>query len=147
MGVHNPSDNSNATCYGTLESDGGTYEVWMKWRINAPSIISGPSARCDTSVAPSTRPGTSKHTEKQASLSVAITTWHLLSRVSRVVALRTLQSVLRHRQPYRSRRHPGRVPRFPSVPILACQSFEILTDQCQIIGYSLETLNSIDPGI
>ncbi|KAH7303906.1 concanavalin A-like lectin/glucanase domain-containing protein [Stachybotrys elegans] len=39
MGVHNPSDNSNATCYGTLESDGGTYEVWMKWRINAPSII------------------------------------------------------------------------------------------------------------
>ena len=39
MGVHNPSDNSNATCYGTFESDGGTYEVWMKWRINAPSII------------------------------------------------------------------------------------------------------------
>ncbi|KAK8117332.1 endo-beta-xylanase [Apiospora kogelbergensis] len=39
MGVHNPSDNANATCFGTLETDGGTYEVWMKWRINAPSII------------------------------------------------------------------------------------------------------------
>ena len=36
---HNPTDNSNHTCYGTFESDGGTYEVWRKWRINQPSII------------------------------------------------------------------------------------------------------------
>lgn len=36
---HNPTDNSNHTCYGTFESDGGTYEVWRKWRVNAPSII------------------------------------------------------------------------------------------------------------
>jgi endo-1,4-beta-xylanase len=39
FGIHNPSDNANSTCYGTFESDGGTYEVWMKWRVNAPSII------------------------------------------------------------------------------------------------------------
>ncbi|KAH7309050.1 concanavalin A-like lectin/glucanase domain-containing protein [Stachybotrys elegans] len=39
FGHHNPSDNRNSTCYGTFESDGGTYEVWMKWRVNAPSII------------------------------------------------------------------------------------------------------------
>jgi endo-1,4-beta-xylanase len=39
MGVHNPSDNINATCYGTFQSDGGTYELWMKWRVNEPSII------------------------------------------------------------------------------------------------------------
>ncbi|KEY70117.1 hypothetical protein S7711_08648 [Stachybotrys chartarum IBT 7711] len=38
FGVHNPSDNANSTCYGTFQSDGGTYEVWMKWRVNAPSI-------------------------------------------------------------------------------------------------------------
>ena len=36
---HNPTDNSNHTCYGTFESDGGTYEVWRKWRVNQPSII------------------------------------------------------------------------------------------------------------
>jgi len=36
---HNPTDNSNHTCYGTFDSDGGTYEVWRKWRINAPSIL------------------------------------------------------------------------------------------------------------
>ena len=36
---HNPSDNSNHTCHGTFESDGGVYEVWRKWRINAPSIV------------------------------------------------------------------------------------------------------------
>ena len=36
---HNPTDNSNHTCYGTFDSDGGTYEVWRKWRVNAPSII------------------------------------------------------------------------------------------------------------
>ncbi|EHA50618.1 hypothetical protein MCOR27_010990 [Pyricularia oryzae] len=39
MGVHNPADNRNATCHGRIQSDGGTYEVWSKWRINAPSII------------------------------------------------------------------------------------------------------------
>jgi endo-1,4-beta-xylanase len=39
FGNHNPSDNANSTCYGTFQSDGGTYEVWMKWRVNAPSII------------------------------------------------------------------------------------------------------------
>lgn len=39
MGIHNPSDNPNATCYGTHQTDGGTYEVWMKWRVDAPSII------------------------------------------------------------------------------------------------------------
>ena len=39
FGIHNPSDNANSTCYGTFQSDGGTYEVWMKWRVNAPSII------------------------------------------------------------------------------------------------------------
>lgn len=39
FGVHHPADNRNSTCYGTFESDGGTYEVWMKWRVNAPSII------------------------------------------------------------------------------------------------------------
>ncbi|KAI0394622.1 concanavalin A-like lectin/glucanase domain-containing protein [Xylariaceae sp. FL0594] len=38
MGNHNPSDNSSATQYGCLESDGGTYEIWQKERINAPSI-------------------------------------------------------------------------------------------------------------
>ena len=39
MGIHNPSDNINATCYGTHQTNGGTYEVWMKWRVDAPSII------------------------------------------------------------------------------------------------------------
>jgi endo-1,4-beta-xylanase len=39
FGVHHPADNKNSTCYGTFESDGATYEVWMKWRVNAPSII------------------------------------------------------------------------------------------------------------
>ena len=39
FGIHNPSDNANSTCYGTFQSDGGTYEVWMKWRVNAPSIV------------------------------------------------------------------------------------------------------------
>ncbi|KAL2060794.1 hypothetical protein VTL71DRAFT_8846 [Oculimacula yallundae] len=32
MGNHNPSDNASATRYGTLESDGGTYEIWQKPR-------------------------------------------------------------------------------------------------------------------
>lgn len=39
FGIHNPSDNSNSTCHGTFQSDGATYEVWSKWRVNAPSII------------------------------------------------------------------------------------------------------------
>jgi endo-1,4-beta-xylanase len=39
FGTHHPADNRNSTCYGTFESDGGTYEVWMKWRVNSPSII------------------------------------------------------------------------------------------------------------
>ncbi|KAH8725396.1 concanavalin A-like lectin/glucanase domain-containing protein [Phaeosphaeriaceae sp. PMI808] len=39
MGDHNPSDNASATQYGTLNSDGGTYEIWQKERKNAPSII------------------------------------------------------------------------------------------------------------
>nr|UMZ45354.1 hypothetical protein [Paramyrothecium sp.] len=39
FGIHNPSDNANSTCYGTFQSDGGIYEVWMKWRVNAPSIV------------------------------------------------------------------------------------------------------------
>jgi endo-1,4-beta-xylanase len=38
MGNHNPSDNQSATQYGCLQSDGGTYEIWEKKRINAPSI-------------------------------------------------------------------------------------------------------------
>jgi endo-1,4-beta-xylanase len=38
VGDHNPSDNASATQYGTLNSDGGTYEIWQKERINAPSI-------------------------------------------------------------------------------------------------------------
>lgn len=38
MGNHNPSDNRSATQYGCLQSDGGTYEIWQKERINAPSI-------------------------------------------------------------------------------------------------------------
>lgn len=37
--LHNPTDNANHTCHGTFASDGGVYEVWMKWRVNAPSII------------------------------------------------------------------------------------------------------------
>ncbi|PVH93554.1 glycoside hydrolase family 11 protein [Periconia macrospinosa] len=39
LGDHNPSDNASATQYGTLQSDGATYEIWQKERINAPSII------------------------------------------------------------------------------------------------------------
>jgi len=39
FGVHHPADNPNQTCFGTFQSDGGSYEVWMKWRVNAPSII------------------------------------------------------------------------------------------------------------
>lgn len=39
MGRHNPSDNASATQYGTVESDGGVYEIWQKVRTNAPSII------------------------------------------------------------------------------------------------------------
>jgi endo-1,4-beta-xylanase len=39
VGKHNPSDNASATQYGTLQSDGGTYEIWQKERTNAPSII------------------------------------------------------------------------------------------------------------
>jgi endo-1,4-beta-xylanase len=39
FGVHHPADNKNSTCYGTFQTDGATYEVWMKWRVNAPSII------------------------------------------------------------------------------------------------------------
>lgn len=39
VGKHNPSDNASATQYGSLTSDGGTYEIWQKERINAPSII------------------------------------------------------------------------------------------------------------
>lgn len=38
-GIHHPADNRNSTCHGYFESDGATYEVWSKWRINAPSII------------------------------------------------------------------------------------------------------------
>ncbi|KAJ1322935.1 glycoside hydrolase family 11 protein [Microdochium nivale] len=38
MGAHNPADNRSATQYGCLQSDGGTYEIWQKERINAPSI-------------------------------------------------------------------------------------------------------------
>lgn len=38
MGGHNPSDNRSATQYGCLQSDGATYEIWQKERINAPSI-------------------------------------------------------------------------------------------------------------
>lgn len=32
MGNHNPSDNHSATRYGTVQSDGGTYEIWQKPR-------------------------------------------------------------------------------------------------------------------
>lgn len=38
MGNHNPSDNISSTQYGCMQSDGGTYEIWQKKRINAPSI-------------------------------------------------------------------------------------------------------------
>jgi len=38
VGRHNPSDNASANYFGTLESDGATYEIWQKERINAPSI-------------------------------------------------------------------------------------------------------------
>ncbi|KAK2766992.1 hypothetical protein FQN54_006309 [Arachnomyces sp. PD_36] len=34
MGIHNPSDNSSATQYGLMESDGATYEIWMKPNFN-----------------------------------------------------------------------------------------------------------------
>ncbi|KAH3906790.1 endo-1,4-beta-xylanase [Parastagonospora nodorum] len=39
MGKHNPSDNASANYFGTLDSDGATYEIWQKERTNAPSII------------------------------------------------------------------------------------------------------------
>lgn len=32
FGVHHPADHANSTCYGHFESDGGTYEVWMKYQ-------------------------------------------------------------------------------------------------------------------
>jgi endo-1,4-beta-xylanase len=38
LGIHNPSDNVSATQYGCFDSDGGTYQIWQKERINAPSI-------------------------------------------------------------------------------------------------------------
>ena len=37
-GIHHPADNRNSTCHGYFESDGATYEVWSKWRVDAPSI-------------------------------------------------------------------------------------------------------------
>jgi endo-1,4-beta-xylanase len=39
VGRHNPSDNASANYFGTLQSDGATYEIWQKERTNAPSII------------------------------------------------------------------------------------------------------------
>jgi endo-1,4-beta-xylanase len=39
VGKHNPSDNASANYFGTLDSDGATYEIWQKERTNAPSII------------------------------------------------------------------------------------------------------------
>jgi endo-1,4-beta-xylanase len=39
VGQHNPSDNASANYFGTLNSDGATYEIWQKERTNAPSII------------------------------------------------------------------------------------------------------------
>jgi endo-1,4-beta-xylanase len=38
VGRHNPSDNASANYFGNLVSDGATYEIWQKERINAPSI-------------------------------------------------------------------------------------------------------------
>lgn len=38
MGDHNPSDNASANYFGTMQSDGATYEIWQKERTNAPSI-------------------------------------------------------------------------------------------------------------
>jgi endo-1,4-beta-xylanase len=34
FGVHHPADNKNSTCYGYIDSDGGRYEIWMKWQLS-----------------------------------------------------------------------------------------------------------------
>jgi endo-1,4-beta-xylanase len=39
VGKHNPSDNASANYFGNFDTDGATYEIWQKERINAPSIL------------------------------------------------------------------------------------------------------------
>jgi len=39
FGVHHPADHKNSTCYGHFDSDGGTYEVWMKWQTNTEGAL------------------------------------------------------------------------------------------------------------
>ncbi|KAK3052405.1 hypothetical protein LTR09_006615 [Extremus antarcticus] len=132
MGNHNPSDNISSTQYGCVTSDGGTYEIWQKKRINAPSIQDDHtdfeeywsvrrSMRAGGTRQPSTQVTISGPGKPSASISARSSTWISSLKVKPVPA--TLPSPLVHcrrrayvrhrRRPAGRRRRQGRV-RFPA---------------------------------